>query len=70
MSNGALAGQWSSGTVVPAGSWADEAMVFDAGRVVERGQVRTLLENPKETATKALVEAAAIRPLSQGAEPV
>ena len=49
---------------------ADEAMVFDAGRVVERGQVRTLLENPKETATKALVEAAAIRPLSQGAEPV
>jgi ABC-type microcin C transport system duplicated ATPase subunit YejF len=49
---------------------ADEAMVFDGGRVVERGPIRNLLANPKESATKALVEAAAIRPLSQGTEPV
>jgi len=49
---------------------ADEAMVFDGGRVVERGLIRNLLANPKESATKALVEAAAIRPLPPAAEPV
>jgi peptide/nickel transport system ATP-binding protein len=41
---------------------ADEAMVFDSGRVVERGPVRGLLANPKESATKALVAAAAFHP--------
>jgi ABC-type microcin C transport system duplicated ATPase subunit YejF len=40
--------------------------VFKDGRVVERGPVRTLLLNPKESATKDLIEAAAIRPLSHG----
>jgi peptide/nickel transport system ATP-binding protein len=49
---------------------ADEAMVFDGGRVVERGQIRNLLANPKESATKALVEAASIRPLPPTPEPV
>ena len=49
---------------------ADEAMVFSEGRVVERGAIRTLLENPKDSVTKALVEAAAIRPLPPAPEPV
>ncbi len=49
---------------------ADEAMVFSEGRVVERGSIRNLLANPRETATKALVEAAAIRPLPPTSEPV
>jgi peptide/nickel transport system ATP-binding protein len=49
---------------------ADEAMVFDGGRVVERGPIRSLLANPRESATKALVAAAAIRPLPPAPEPV
>jgi peptide/nickel transport system ATP-binding protein len=49
---------------------ADEAMVFDGGRLVERGPIRSLLANPKESATKALVAAAAIRPLPPAPEPV
>lgn len=37
--NGALAGQWSSGTAVPAGSWADEAILFPSSeRVWSRPQ--------------------------------
>ncbi len=59
-----------TGDFAVAQALADEAMVFKDGRVVERGQIRTLLTNPKDPATKALVEAAAIRPLSQGAAPV
>jgi hypothetical protein len=39
MSNGALAGQWSSGTVVPAGSWADEAMVFPSSLTAGKSQI-------------------------------
>jgi ABC-type glutathione transport system ATPase component len=49
---------------------ADEAMVFDAGRVVERGPVRALLEKPKESVTKALIEAAAFQGLSRAEPPV
>jgi peptide/nickel transport system ATP-binding protein len=42
---------------------ADEAMVFADGAMVERGAIRLLKANPKETATKALVAAAALGPL-------
>lgn len=49
---------------------ADDAMVFKDGRVVERGPIRTLLTNPKDPATKELVEAAAIRPLPPAREAV
>ncbi len=38
----------------------DDAMVFEKGRLVERGTIAALLRAPKEAATKALVEAAAI----------
>jgi len=41
---------------------ADEAMVFDGGRVVERGPIRAMLENPRESVTKALIAAAAFHP--------
>ena len=44
---------------------ADEAMVFEGGRVVERGPVRALLANPRESATKALVAAASFQGLSR-----
>jgi ABC-type glutathione transport system ATPase component len=43
----------------------DEAMVFDHGRMVERGPVAALAKNPRESATKALVEAALIPSLSK-----
>jgi peptide/nickel transport system ATP-binding protein len=39
----------------------DEAMVFEKGRMVERGTIAALLKAPKEPATKALIEAATIR---------
>jgi ABC-type glutathione transport system ATPase component len=42
---------------------ADEAMVFADGAVVERGAIRHLKANPRESATKALVAAAALGPL-------
>jgi peptide/nickel transport system ATP-binding protein len=44
---------------------ADEAMVFEGGRVVERGAIRAMLENPREPATKALIAAAAFQGLSR-----
>jgi ABC-type microcin C transport system duplicated ATPase subunit YejF len=49
---------------------ADEAMVFDGGRVVERGPVRSLLANPKESTTKALIDAAAFQGLPREGAPV
>jgi peptide/nickel transport system ATP-binding protein len=49
---------------------ADEAMVFEGGRVVERGPIRSLLANPKEPATKALIDAAAFQGLPRESAPV
>jgi len=46
----------------------DEAMVFDKGRVVERGPIAALARMPKEDATRMLVEAAS--PLSREAAAV
>ncbi len=40
----------------------DEAMMFDNGRMVERGPIAVLAKSPKEAATKALVEAARFNP--------
>jgi ABC-type microcin C transport system duplicated ATPase subunit YejF len=48
----------------------DEAMVFDKGRMVERGIVAALARNPKEAATKALVDAATLGTLSPEEKPV
>jgi ABC-type microcin C transport system duplicated ATPase subunit YejF len=47
-------------------SLCDEAMVFDKGRMVERGTIAALAKSPKESATKALVEAALTPSLSKG----
>jgi peptide/nickel transport system ATP-binding protein len=49
---------------------ADEAMVFSEGKLAERGQIRSLLSAPKTEATRALIAAAARRPLSPAAAPV
>ena len=49
---------------------ADEAMVFKDGRVVERGPIRNLIVNPKDSATKALIGAAAFQGLSRKDMPV
>jgi peptide/nickel transport system ATP-binding protein len=49
---------------------ADEAMVFEGGRVVERGPIRSLLANPRESATKALIDAAAFQGLPREGAPV
>ncbi|MBV9990091.1 MAG: ATP-binding cassette domain-containing protein [Alphaproteobacteria bacterium] len=38
----------------------DEVMVFDKGRMVERGAVTSLAQAPKDAVTKALVEAACL----------
>jgi ABC-type glutathione transport system ATPase component len=42
----------------------DEAMVFDHGRMVERGPIAVLAKSPRESATKALVEASVLLPPS------
>jgi peptide/nickel transport system ATP-binding protein len=44
---------------------ADEAMIFDGGRMVERGPIRELLRAPKDATTRALVDAARFEPLSR-----
>jgi peptide/nickel transport system ATP-binding protein len=49
---------------------ADEAMVFQDGRVVERGPIRNLVSAPQEPATRALLDAVTYRPLSREAAPV
>ena len=48
----------------------DDAFVFDKGRIVERGAIAALAAAPKESATKALIEAAAPGALFPVAEPV
>ena len=45
-------------------------MIFDHGRVIERGSVRELLRAPKEAATRTLIEAAEFAPLPRAAEAV
>ncbi|MBV8977762.1 MAG: ATP-binding cassette domain-containing protein [Alphaproteobacteria bacterium] len=45
-----------------AAALCDDALVFDKGRLVERGPIATLLAAPREAATKALVEAATLKP--------
>jgi peptide/nickel transport system ATP-binding protein len=49
---------------------ADDAMIFHEGRIIERGSVRELLRAPRESATRALIEAADFGPLSRAAEAV
>ncbi len=49
---------------------ADDAMIFHEGRIIERGPVRELLRAPKESATRALIDAADFGPLSRAPEPV
>ena len=49
---------------------ADEAMIFQDGRVIERGSVREMLREPKEVATRTLIDAAEFGPLSRAAEAV
>ena len=49
---------------------ADDAMIFHEGRMIERGPVRELLRAPRESATRALIEAADFGPLSRAAEAV
>ncbi len=44
---------------------ADEAMVFRDGKIVERGAIVDLLRDPKDEATKALIEAVTLPNLSQ-----
>lgn len=49
---------------------ADEAMVLDQGRVIERGPVRELARAPKDAITRALIDAAAFQALPQASIPV
>jgi len=43
---------------------AETAMVFDAGKLVERGSIAHLVHAPKQDATKALIDAATLTSLS------
>jgi peptide/nickel transport system ATP-binding protein len=43
---------------------ADEAMVFQDGKIVERGSIAHLVRNPQHDATKALIEAVSFSDLS------
>lgn len=45
---------------------AEEAMVFEKGKLVERGLLAQLLRHPKAAATKALIEAVSLPGLSLG----
>jgi len=47
-----------------AAALCDDAMVFDNGRVVERGPIAMLVRSPKEATTRALVEAATLKPVA------
>jgi ABC-type microcin C transport system duplicated ATPase subunit YejF len=44
---------------------AEEAFVFQSGRVVERGALAQILKNPKETETKRLIDAVTAADLSR-----
>jgi len=45
-----------------AAALCDDAMVFEGGRVVERGPIAALVQSPKEATTRALIGAARLRP--------
>ncbi len=45
---------------------AEDAMVFEAGKLVERGSIAHLVHAPKHDATKALIDAVALPSLSSG----
>jgi peptide/nickel transport system ATP-binding protein len=59
-----------TGDFAVARALADDIMIFDRGRVIERGSVRELLRAPKEAATRTLIEAAEFGPLPRAAEAV
>jgi peptide/nickel transport system ATP-binding protein len=44
---------------------ADEAMVFQDGKIVERGSISHIVHQPQHDATKALIEAVSLSDLSQ-----
>ncbi len=50
---------------------ADDVMIFHENRIIDAaGPVRELLRAPRESATRALIEAADFGPLSRAAEAV
>ena len=59
-----------TGDFAVARALADDVMVFDHGRVIERGSVRDVLRSPREGVTRALIEAAEFGPLPRAAEAV
>jgi peptide/nickel transport system ATP-binding protein len=59
-----------TGDFAVARALADDVMIFDHGRVIERGPVRDVLRAPKEAATRILIEAAEFGPLPRAAEAV
>jgi peptide/nickel transport system ATP-binding protein len=59
-----------TGDFAVARALADEIMIFDHGRVIERGSVRELLRAPREVATRTLIEAAEFGPLPRVPEAV
>jgi peptide/nickel transport system ATP-binding protein len=59
-----------TGDFAVARALADDVMIFDRGRVVERGPMREVLRVPKEAVTRTLIEAAEFGPLPRAAEAV
>jgi peptide/nickel transport system ATP-binding protein len=49
---------------------AEDAMVFHEGKLIERGPIVEILKNPREEATKALIDAVTLPDLSQDAAQV
>jgi len=48
---------------------AEDAMVFHEGKLIERGPIVEILKEPREEATKALIQAVSLPDLSQDAAP-
>jgi peptide/nickel transport system ATP-binding protein len=59
-----------TGDFAVARALADEVMIFDHGRVIERGSLRDVLRAPKEAMTRTLIEAAEFGPLPRAAAAV